>query len=316
MNFRGLRAGTRIVTERGEVDVETLRIGEAAMAMVAGRLVPVRWIGRRPVDGDTPNVANKTIRVAAEAFEAQMPVRDLWLAARHLVMIDGALIPIGALVNGATIVEASPDRQPWWQIDLVRHDLVLAEGVPVESFRERPDETCAPPVTSGPVLDGVKTRLLARAKDAFGFSITEDRGLLDIADREVCAATVTDEDVASFVIPPRSRDVYAMSRTWVPREADPLSYDERRLGVCVRRLLLDDSCDVRLDGPELDDGWHPPERDGVGPFRWTDGAGRLPAGARTIAMELCGERLDWAHGRPPAYPGRIVRHTQKLLRPP
>jgi Hint domain len=308
MNFRGLRTGTLILTERGEVAVESTRIGERVMALAAGRLVPIRWIGCRPLDFTTaaPIAGHSTIRVARGAFDDDKPLRDLALESGHLVLIDGALIAIDKLLNGATIVQEMSDQQAWWQIDLVRHDVLLAEGLPVESFRENPNDLCVAQVAAGPVLTAVKTRLLARAKDVFGFSITDDRRLHITADGEVCLATHTDADLSSFAVPPTSRDLYLMSRTWVPQQMDPLSTDSRRLGVCVRRMILDGGREVRLDDPALSAGWHPPERDGVGPFRWTDGAATLPAGARTIAVELCGERLYWTHLDPPPYPGNIV----------
>ena len=100
-----------------------------------------------------------------------------------------------------------------------------------------------------------------------------------------------------------------MSRTWVPRQMIPESSDGRSLGVCVRRLVLGDGREVSLDDPALADGWHKLEEDGGGPFRWTLGAARLPAGARIISVELSGKHPYWVHRNPPSYPGGLIRRV-------
>ncbi len=119
--------GTRLLTVSGEVAVEALAPGDLVMT-ITGRLRPVRWIGFQHIEPARP------VRVLAHAFGHGMPHRDLLLSPDHAVFIDGALIPIRYLVNGATISEIETDAVSYWHIELDRHDIVLAEGLPSESY--------------------------------------------------------------------------------------------------------------------------------------------------------------------------------------
>src|SRR5271157_5125312 len=95
------------------------------------------------------------------------------------------------------------------------------------------------------------------------------------------------------LVPP---DIRLVSRVWVPAHMMPDSAD-RRACVCVWRLLIDASS-VSTGDPALDDGWHPPETDGAGPFRWTSGSTRLPSGAAAVTLDLIGdERSYWLKPR-------------------
>jgi hypothetical protein len=104
------------------------------------------------------------------------------------------LIPVRLLVNGGSIRQELADRISYYQIELARHDVLFANGLPAESYLEtggrarfanagsvvtlhpdfsaREPETrgCAPVVQAGPVLDRVRRRLaadLARRKRRF-----------------------------------------------------------------------------------------------------------------------------------------------------
>jgi hypothetical protein len=128
--------GALILTERGEAAVEDLAIGDKVVTL-SGALRAVKWIGRRAYDGRfvAANRAVLPIRVAAGALAPGLPARDLWLSPEHALYIDGALVPVGLLVNGATIRQAaSVDRLEYFHIELERHDVILAEGAPVETF--------------------------------------------------------------------------------------------------------------------------------------------------------------------------------------
>jgi hypothetical protein len=128
--------GTLICTERGEVAVEDLAIGNRVVT-ISGVPRAIKWIGRRAYDGRFVAGNRKVlpIRVAAGALAPGLPVRDLWLSPEHALYIDGALVPSGLLVNGATIwQDASVDRLEYFHIELERHDVILAEGAPVETF--------------------------------------------------------------------------------------------------------------------------------------------------------------------------------------
>jgi len=88
-----------------------------------------------------------------------------------------------------------------------------------------------------------------------------------------------------------------LSGSWIPTEAGA-SADTRRLGLRLGKLALRFAQAAAIGpgwyGPELDarleaKGWHDLERGEEGPFRWTDGAGRL-AGRFNPAFEP--ERIE------------------------
>jgi hypothetical protein len=49
------------------------------------------------------------------------------------------LIPIKHLINGSTIVQVPVERVTYYHIELPRHDVLLAEGLPAESFLDMRD---------------------------------------------------------------------------------------------------------------------------------------------------------------------------------
>ena len=129
-------AGTRVATPSGEVAVETLRIGDLVMT-ADGHAAPVRWIGRQTVSrlfADPLRVL--PIRIQAGALGENLPARDLLISADHAILVDGVLVQAGALVNGSSIRRESavPMNFTYYHVELDDHALVLAEGVPAETF--------------------------------------------------------------------------------------------------------------------------------------------------------------------------------------
>ena len=179
------RLGTRIATPDGEVAVESLCIGDTVLADGAPR--DVIWIGHRTVDcARHPNPAQVwPIRIEAGAFGPAEPRRPLFLSPDHAVFQDGALIPVKYLVNGTTVTQVAVESVTYFHVELARHAVLLAEGLPAESYLDTGDrsdfangggvvrlhpefaslrreaEACAPLVITGPVLEAVRDRLAA-----------------------------------------------------------------------------------------------------------------------------------------------------------
>jgi len=314
--------GTRILTQRGEVAVEELHIGDHAVAMISGGLLPIRWIGHRRVEPrrhPKPHDVHP-VRIAAGAFADRRPHRDLWVTPGHRVLVDGVLVHIDKLINDASIVQVEMDSVSTWHVELEQHDVLLAEGLPAESFLDvgnrraftdvnvvalhpdilaaelaphDEDDTCVQVIGPGPQLTAIQARLLQRAIDVLGHKLTDDPDLHVIADGHRVAAATSD-GLHVFRLPSGARDVRLVSRVRVPSRMEPGWHDTRRLGVAVSCIVVDGTHDVPLDWAGLEDGWHRPERDGGGLFRWTDGAARLPAGGETIGVELVHARRYWA----------------------
>ena len=134
--------GTMILTACGEVPVEELAIGDAVVT-AGGAVAPVRWIGRRQVDltAAANYAAVQPVHVVAHAFGRDRPHRDLWLSPDHAVFVEGVLIPIKHLLNGRTIVQEPRAEVIYWHVELERHDVILAEGLPCESYLDTSNRT-------------------------------------------------------------------------------------------------------------------------------------------------------------------------------
>ena len=136
--------GTRIRVLRADIEVdvavECLAVGDLAVT-ASGRYRPIRWIGHRVLDCAGHRVPHETwpIRILAGAFGGGLPERDLWLSPGHLVLVtpataDGVLVPIMCLINGTSIARVPSDSIVYWHVELDEHDLLLAEGLPAESY--------------------------------------------------------------------------------------------------------------------------------------------------------------------------------------
>jgi hypothetical protein len=124
--------GTRILTPSGQRTVETLAPGDAVIT-ASGRAARLRWVGHRRVDL-RHQLHARPIRVRAGALAHDVPAADLVLSPDHAVLAAGRLIPVRHLVNGVTIVAERADGITYFHLELDRHDLLLAEGAPCESY--------------------------------------------------------------------------------------------------------------------------------------------------------------------------------------
>jgi hypothetical protein len=302
--------GTRIATPSGETAVEALNVGDLVLSAFGGA-VEVVWLGHRTVECDRHPRRHDVdpVAVSAGAFGLGRPERELVLSPDHAVYVDGALIPIRYLVNGATIRQKRVRSVTYWHVELPAHDVVLAEGLPAESYLDtgnrgafsnggaavhlHPDfslrvwaaEACAELVLQGPRLEAAREMLRGEA-EVLGFDLTGESGLRFEVDG-VMHEPMWHRGRYCLDLPPESRVVRLLSRSGVPAETAAESGDTRRLGVAVSRITLDGR-PIRLGSRRLAEGWHVVEEDGP-VRRWTDGAASLivPAGGRlevTVAM--------------------------------
>jgi len=178
-------AGTMIATIRGPVPVESIRPGHRVCTVLGGDTAEVIWVGRREVECARHPDPRKVwpVRVSAHAFGRGMPAADLLLSPDHAVYVDRVLIPIRLLLIGKTVRQELTDRVTYHHIELAQHDVLLANGMPAESYLDSGDRArfsnggqvialhpdfsarawemggCAPLVQTGPVLEGVRGRL-------------------------------------------------------------------------------------------------------------------------------------------------------------
>jgi len=177
-------AGTRLETQAGPVAVEDLRPGERVL-LAGGGFGEIGWIGSREIDAARhPHPARVgPIRVLAGAFARRVPRRDVVLSPDHAIFAAGFLVPVKLLVNGASIREEKGGRVRYFHVELARHAVLLAEGLPVESYLDTGDRAlfatpppalppaasarCAPLLLSGPALAALQGRLARRAARLF-----------------------------------------------------------------------------------------------------------------------------------------------------
>ncbi len=265
-------AGTRIATAAGEVAVEALRVGDLVVT-AAGACRPVAWVGRQRIDLVAHPRAGRVqpVRVAADAFGPGQPRRPLFLSPDHAVWWGGALIPVGRLVNGGSVVQGRRSWVEYWHVELDGHDVLIAEGLACESYRDTGNRAgfaegrpgvhsgvvaCGPMVEDGPVLERARGVLAARA----GGASTQ----MDVA--------LAAEGVVRVVVGAGIETVRLVGPSAVR------AGDVRRLGALVTEVRLG-GVGVRLDDGRLGLGFHDLEVHGAQPVRWTDGAASIRVGA-------------------------------------
>jgi hypothetical protein len=177
--------GTHVDTLRGKVAVEELEVGDVVATLVGGSHEPIVWIGHRTIDCSRhPNPKQVwPVRIAAGAFGRGKPSQDLFLSPDHAVYVEGVLIPVKHLINGSSITQVPASSVTYYHVELRRHDVILANGLPAESYLAGADRTvfanhdgavalypdfssrvweaegCAPLVVTGPAYDAARQRI-------------------------------------------------------------------------------------------------------------------------------------------------------------
>jgi hypothetical protein len=133
-------AGTRLLTERGIVPVEALAVGDLVLT-ADGESAPITWTGLRRVDcrRHYEPCAVLPVCVAAHAFGEGLPGRNLFLSPDHAIFAEDVLIPVKHLIDGASVRQVRAARVTYVHIELAEHQILLAEGLPVESYLDAGD---------------------------------------------------------------------------------------------------------------------------------------------------------------------------------
>lgn len=329
--------GTRIATPDGETAIEALHPGDVVLTWRNGHTTPrpVKWIGYRRISlaaHPRPDTV-APIRIRRGAFADNMPHRDLLVSPSHAIFVDGKLVCARQLVNEATIQRAPGLTEvEYFHIELDSHAILLADGLPAESYLEtgnrgffanaeqplilHPDLTteadlptreaasCVPFVTQEAEVRPIWQRLAQRAaqlgQSTAPLRTTADPSLHLIADDQVVQPLSHDDGLYRFLLPKGATGVRLVSRAAAPVDVRPWLTDQRCLGIAVIRITLLGANvlqDVPLDHPSLSQGWWALERDGITMCRWTDGDAvlRLPAAqeACILIIRIANAELDY-----------------------
>lgn len=301
-------SGTAILTPEGYRRVEALRVGDP-VATANGQVQRVIWVGSRVLDLAVHPAPQSVqpVRIMAGALAAGVPRRALLVSPDHALLLNGRLIPAKLLVNGATIVqEQACLAVTYHHVELARHDVLLAEDAPCESYLDtgnragfnaasswpvRPKrwdrDACAPLCTTGPHLHAARARLHERAL-AIGFSVAAAPAVTLFVD----GIRLTERPRGGFALPGgHGGRAEIRSAQFVPAAFDPASEDRRALGVALGSIRAG----RRRYPPEAlaVSGFHP--RAAGDPSLWTDGAGviSIPRAARSLALDIAARPLCW-----------------------
>ncbi len=324
-------AGSRIRTEDGDVPVEQLTEGQRVAVLRDGAIdhTPITWIGERRINltaHPQPQTA-APVRILRGAIGENLPERDLVLSPDHCLFLDGKLIPAKALINGMTIVQ---DRDVpavhYFHVEVDPHAVLLAEGLPVESYLDtgnrayfqncgaalvlHPEFTvnaglktwethaCAPLTVQPDAVRPIWQRLVDRA-ESLGFTApqpatTEDADLHLVANGRVVRPMTVRGGRTVFALPAGCDSVRLVSRATIPSDLAAYRDDWRSLGVAVSRITVRAEgmqAEIPADHPNLMRGWHPVESDGATTWRWTSGDAELglPAvdGPAILEVQVC-----------------------------
>lgn len=288
----GFVSGTRIRTTRGEIAVENLTAGNLVMTAV-GNTCAIVSIRSRTIHKSARE--HRPIQIKARAFPGDVPQRDLQLSPNHAVCvraIDEVLIPIGQLINGATVAAVDVDEVTYWHVELASHEVLLAEGLGCEScldcgprssgstpvdeqITDIVDQYARPLVKDGAVVAAIRQRLHSRAESMGWRRDTEMDPHLIVDSRRV--EPTIDGHLAVFIFSAAAKEAILVSRTWVPAD-DGVGDDRRTLGLSVHGLTIFDGLHVDRQIP-LDEieGFYPEEAVEHCDWRWTNGRLSIPS---------------------------------------
>ncbi len=178
----------------------------------------------------------------AGAFAEDVTSRDRWLSPDQAVFVDAVLIPVKHLINGTTIVQEPVDEVTYYHVELDRHDVLLAEDLPAESYLDTGNralfanggdavvlhptfevpktwsgDAAAPLATDEARVKPVWERLAARSR-ALGLPIPKEAFISDPAVHlqaggHAIRPVLTQQDRSVFILPKHIGPIRLMSRS-------------------------------------------------------------------------------------------------------
>jgi hypothetical protein len=101
-----------------------------------------------------------------------LPARALYLSPDHAILAEDVLVPVKYLLNGTSIAQLWVARVTYHHVELDCHEVILAEGLPAESYLSRGDRAAfagGGAVALHPAW-GIEARDLALESEALGYA--------------------------------------------------------------------------------------------------------------------------------------------------
>lgn len=138
-------AGTMIRTERGDMPVERLTVGQRVLTRDDG-LQPIRWIGRRtlPAEGSMAPVRIARNTLGEHAALMVSPLHRLLIRRTQAQLLFGdseVLVAARDLIDDRDICQVSGGQVHYVHLMFDRHQIVWSEGLQSESFLPGPQTT-------------------------------------------------------------------------------------------------------------------------------------------------------------------------------
>lgn len=308
--------GTSLLTPGGYRPVEALRPGDRLVTLGGGER-PIVWIGWRTIDfaHDPAAALLRPVVFAPGAFGPNCPRRALAVSPLHAIYSGEVLVPAVLLVNGATVTrDDSGFAVTYYHVELDRHDVVQAENLPAETYRDSgnrdrflgslgvpgaPMESCVPVASGGRKLRFARTLLHRRAL-ALGHQIVHGAEVEAEIWAGASARRIEGRCHAGrliFDLPDPAALITLRSRTGRAADTDPASEDRRSLGICAGALRADGRRVAVWHGA----GWHSPAPQDRGLWSTAAAELRLLCPARRLSIDLLGSVPRWV--RDPAHIG-------------
>jgi hypothetical protein len=311
-----------IRTIRGDVAVEDLVVGDMVVTN-CNEHRSIKWLGHRQYRcatyGDEQSLW--PIRIAENAFGFGKPDRDLYVSQGHSIAVTcvgEVLVHANSLVNGATVARVPVDKVTYWHVELDSHDIILANGLPAETYLEMgnreafcegtnitialgpdgemksADDFCRPFIADGPVLAAIRCQLEKQAVE-IGWSATHDMGIHLVVDGKRVDGDA-EAGAIRFFLPSTSSDVFLVSEIFRPGEWG--SSDQRELGIAIHNIGVYDGLHYEKTFPIGDSRFasecHPEEAAAGCPWRWTNGKMRIPKELWAGCKSYLFLRVDYA----------------------
>lgn len=145
--FICFRNGTMIMTDRGNVAVEDLKVGDLVLTRDNG-MQPLRWIGSKTMGSELLQMFPqlRPVRIKAGALGQNLPERDLFVSQQHRILVrskivarmmgdEEVLIAAKFLTDVEGIdIDDSTEELEYFHLLFDQHEIVLSEGAATESL--------------------------------------------------------------------------------------------------------------------------------------------------------------------------------------